>query len=249
MIELLAPAKLTWFLEITAQRSDGYHLLRSEMTSLGLADRLRLSDGDGVTYTGSLTLDRAGINELNNSDDTLVHRALRLVGRRAHVEVEKQIPLGGGLGGGSADAAAILRWAGMNDLDKAATLGGDVPFCVVGGRALVSGIGEIVEPLPANPTPVTLFLPSFGVNTAACYRAFDEMVRDGWRPSGRNHLLDPACRVEPQLRSLVEWIGAEVGEPILAGSGSTVFVEGHHGREGTQTTSVGWVRVIQTVTA
>ena len=245
MIELLAPAKLTWFLEITAQRSDGYHLLRSEMTSLGLADRLKLSDGDGVTFTGNV----AGLEELNNSKDTLVHRALNMADRRARVEVDKQIPLGGGLGGGSSDAAAILRWAGVHDLTRVATLGGDVPFCLVGGRALVTGIGEIVEPRPANPTPVTLFLPSFGVNTAACYRAFDEMVRDGWRPSGRNHLLDPACRVEPQLRSLVEWIGMEVGEPVLAGSGSTVFVEGHHGVANTLTTSVGQVRVIETVTA
>jgi len=245
MIELLAPAKLTWFLEITAQRSDGYHLLRSEMTSLDLADRLRVSDGDGVVYTGNVV----GLEELNNSDDTLIHRALRVAGRRAHVEVHKQIPLGGGLGGGSSNAAAILRWAGVNDVESAASLGGDVPFCVVGGRALVTGIGEIVEPRAANPTPVTLFLPTFGVNTAACYRAFDEMVREGWRPSGRNHLLDPACRVAPQLRNLVEWIGAEVGEPILAGSGSTVFVEGHHGVGNTLTTSVGQVRVIETVTA
>jgi len=245
MINLLAPAKLTWFLEITAQRSDGYHLLRSEMTSLDLADRLQISDGDGVVYTGNV----AGLEELNNSDDTLIHRALRAASRRAHVEVEKEIPLGGGLGGGSSNAAAILRWAGISDLGLAATLGGDVPFCVVGGRALVTGIGELVEPCPANPTAVTLFLPNFGVNTMACYRAFDEMVLDGWRPSGRNHLLDPACRVEPRLRSLVEWIGAEVGEPILAGSGSTVFVEGHHGVANTLTTNVGQVRVIETVTA
>jgi 4-diphosphocytidyl-2-C-methyl-D-erythritol kinase len=245
MTKLLAPAKLTWYLEITAQRSDGYHLLRSEMTSLGLADRLDISDGDEVVYSG----DVEGLTELNASTDTLVHRALRLVDRRARVHVEKHIPLGGGLGGGSSNAAAILRWAQMTDLARAATLGGDVPFCISGGRALVTGIGEIVNPRPADPTPVTLFLPDFGVNTAACYRAFDEMVRDGWQPSGRNHLLDPACRVEPRLRKLVDWIGGEVGEPVLAGSGSTVFVEGHHGVANTLTTSVGQVRVIETVTA
>ena len=245
MSELLAPAKLTWFLEITAQRSDGYHLLRSEMTSVGLADRLVVSEGEGVIYSGEVD----GLAELNMSDDTLVHRALRLAGRTGHVAVEKFIPLGGGLGGGSSNAAAILRWAGIDDLDLAVQLGGDVPFCVRGGRALVTGIGEVVEPRPANPTAVTLFLPPFSVNTSACYRAFDEMVRDGWKPSGRNHLLDPASRVQPQLGELVDWIRSEVSEPVLAGSGSTVFVEGHHGMPNTLTTSVGQVRVIETVTA
>ena len=245
MTELVAPAKLTWFLEVTAQRSDGYHLLRSEMTTLELADRLVVRDGDDVVYSG----DVAGLDELNQSNDTLIHRALRLVDRRAHVAVEKRIPLGGGLGGGSSDAAAILRWAGFHDVERAVSLGGDVPFCLVGGRALVTGIGEVVESRAARPTPVTLFLPDFAVNTAACYHAFDEMVRDGWRPSGRNHLLDPACRVEPRLRGLVDWIAVEVGEPILAGSGSTVFVEGHHGVANTLTTSIGQVRVIETVTA
>lgn len=245
MTTLVAPAKLTWFLEITAQRSDGYHLLRSEMTSLELADLLEVSDGEGVTYVGDLD----GLHELNESTNTLVHRALALAGRHAQVRVHKVIPLGGGLGGGSSNAAAVLRWAGVTDSERAVTLGGDVPFCLVGGRAMVSGIGEVIEPLAPRPTPVTLFLPEFGVNTAACYRAFDEMVRDGWRPGGRNHLLDPACRVEPRLRELVDCIAGEFGECVLAGSGSTVFVEGHHGMANTLTTSVGQVRVIETVTA
>lgn len=244
MSSLLAPAKLTWFLEITAQRSDGYHLLRSEMVSLALADVITFSEGSGVHYSG----DVAGLDELNASTDTLIHRALRAVDREAHVEVHKVIPLGGGLGGGSSNAAAVLRWAKVTDPEVAVTLGGDVPFCVAGGRALVTGIGEIVAPLSGHPTPVTLFLPDFGVNTAMCYRAFDEMVRDGWRPSGRNHLLDPACRVEPRLGELVEYLSVEVGNPVLAGSGSTVFVEGHLGMSNTLTTSVGQVRVIETVT-
>ena len=74
----------------------------------------------------------------------------RVVGRTAAVHVDKQIPHGGGLGGGSADAAAILRWAGVDDPNVAVALGADVPFCLVGGRARVTGIGEIVDPLPPS---------------------------------------------------------------------------------------------------
>ena len=72
-------------------------------------------------------------------------RALDACGRRAAVRLTKRIPVGGGLGGGSADAAAVLRWAGCADVSVAADLGADVPFCVAGGRARVEGIGERVD--------------------------------------------------------------------------------------------------------
>ena len=123
---VLAPAKLTWYLEVTARRSDGYHVLRSEMVSLALCDRLTFSDGSGVEFHGV----RRGVVGLNGTDN-LVSKALAFTGRDAHVVVEKNIPLGGGLGGGSADAAAVLRWAGLDDLNQAVQLGGDVPFCDV----------------------------------------------------------------------------------------------------------------------
>jgi len=218
MTVVVAPAKLTWFLEVTARRSDGYHVLRSEMVSLDLVDTLTFSDGSGVTFQGS----RPGVRELDATDN-LVTRALSLVGREARVDVMKEIPLGGGLGGGSADAAAVLRWAGFSDLLAAAKLGGDVPFCLLGGRALVEGIGEIVRPLEFQERTVTLFLPAFSVNTAACYRAFDEL---GHAPGGRNHLTAAAWMVEPRLKALMGWIDANYGVSVLAGSGSTVFVEG-----------------------
>jgi 4-diphosphocytidyl-2-C-methyl-D-erythritol kinase len=218
MTVVVAPAKLTWFLEVTARRSDGFHVLRSEMVSLDLVDTLTFSDGTGVTFHGN----RPGVSELDVADN-LVTRALALVGREARVEVTKQIPLGGGLGGGSADAAAVLRWAGFSDLLAASKLGGDVPFCLLGGRALVEGIGEKVRPLDFEERTVTLFLPSFSVNTAECYRAFDEL---GPAPSGRNHLTAAAWKVEPRLRELMGWIDANYGVSVLAGSGSTVFVEG-----------------------
>jgi len=218
MTVVVAPAKLTWYLEVTARRSDGYHVLRSEMVSLDLVDTLEFSDGAGVTFHGS----RPGVGELD-AVDNLVTRALSLVGREARVDVRKEIPLGGGLGGGSADAAAVLRWAGFSDLLAAAKLGGDVPFCLLGGRALVEGIGEIVRPLAFEERTVTLFLPAFSVNTAACYRTFDDL---GPAPRGRNHLTAAAWVVEPRLKELMGWIDANYGVSVLAGSGSTVFVEG-----------------------
>jgi 4-diphosphocytidyl-2-C-methyl-D-erythritol kinase len=124
MIELMAHAKLTWFLEITGVRENGYHELRSEMTTISLHDVLILDEtGDHLQILNPFT------SEVASDETNLVTRALQLVQRRAGVRVEKYIPVGGGLGGGSADAAAILRWAGGVSPEVALTLGGDVPFC------------------------------------------------------------------------------------------------------------------------
>ncbi|OWY60465.1 4-(cytidine 5'-diphospho)-2-C-methyl-D-erythritol kinase, partial [cyanobacterium TDX16] len=128
----LAHAKLTVSLRITGVRGDGYHLIDAEMVSLDLADRLTFTEGDGLALEGPAA---AG---LVADDDNLVRRALRAVGRTAQVHVDKQVPAGGGLGGGSSDAAAVLRWAGCDDLELAASLGADVPFCMRGGRARVT---------------------------------------------------------------------------------------------------------------
>ena len=219
MTTLRAPAKLTWFLEVTGRRANGYHELRSEMTTLALADELRVSEGDELVVSGDYP---APLGE-----DNLVRRALSLVGRCARVELVKRIPPGGGLGGGSADAGAILRWAGGVDPRRAVALGGDVPFCQLGGRALVEGVGELLTPLRFVERPITLILADFGVSTADCYRAYDELVAAGRRPTGRNH-LEPAARlVEPRVGRLLDWARAHYGEVTLAGSGSTLFVDGH----------------------
>ena len=138
MTTVTAPAKLTLSLSITGVRADGYHLIDAEMVTLDLADTLEIGSGTGVVIEGAGDIDPA-----NN----LITRALALVGQTARVTVDKKIPAGAGLGGGSADAAAILRWAGYTDVQGAAELGADVPFCLVGGRAGVRGIGEIVQPL------------------------------------------------------------------------------------------------------
>ena len=164
------------------------------------------------------------------STDNLVSRALATTGRAARVRLVKRIPPGAGLGGGSADAAAVLRWAGCTDLAVAAGLGADVPFCVAGGRARVAGIGEVVQPLTYEDRSFVLLLPPFGVDTVAVYRAWDRLSGEGRLPeSGTvvNDLEAAALDVEPRLdvwrRALEEATGCTAS---LAGSGSTWFVEG-----------------------
>ena len=126
------------------------------------------------------------------------------------------------MGGGSADAAAVLRWAGRADLDLAVRLGADVPFCLVGGRARVKGVGEEIDPLPFEARDYLLVLPPFGVETARVYRAWDESPGH----EGPNGLAAAALVVEPRLAAWREALGELTGrEPVLAGSGSTWFVE------------------------
>lgn len=247
MTLLIAPAKLTWFLEITGRRPDGFHELRSEMVTLDFADRLEIDEvGDSLSFEPPNP--RIALDETN-----LVTRALGLVHRRAGVHVLKAIPTGGGLGGGSADAAAILRWAGGVSNDVALSLGGDVPFCQMGGRALVEGVGERLTPLPYERREVTLFMPEFSVRTADCYRAFDELWDKGLRPVGRNHLEHASGIVEPRLRRALAWLRAEFGSGIeLAGSGSTMFLEGQLGADGASWDVQGpdgTIRIRQTITS
>lgn len=215
---VLAPAKLTRSLRITGIRADGYHLIDAEMVSIDLADTLAFGPGDG------LALIDAG-RDVPLDDTNLVRRALRAAGRVAHVDVTKRIPSGAGLGGGSADAAAVLRWAGVTDLALAATLGADVPFCLVGGRARVTGVGERVERLPVVAGAFTLLTPTLHCSTAAVYRAWDAL---GSPTSDTANDLEPAALiVEPELARWRDELGDATGEaPQLAGSGSTWFVEG-----------------------
>lgn len=243
MSELFAPAKLTWYLEVTRRREDGYHELRAEMTTLAFGDTLVLDESaDYLTIEGA---------DLAADSTNLVTRALALVGRRAGVHLIKRIPPGGGLGGGSADAAAILRWAGGVDASAALTLGADVPFCLLGGRALVEGVGEKVTALAYQERAVTLLLPSFSINTAQVFRAYDEMANSGARFTQRNHLEAPAIAVEPRLGETLAWARELFGDVTLAGSGSTMFVGEHvDAARGSwhEEGPVGPVRVVQTTT-
>ena len=102
----IAPAKLTLSLRVTGVEPDGYHLIESEMVTVDLADVVDIVEGDGLVVGGP---HRHGVPP---DGSNLVARALEAVGRTALVHIDKRIPVGGGLGGGSADAAAVLRWAG-----------------------------------------------------------------------------------------------------------------------------------------
>ena len=236
MIETFAPAKLTLSLRITGVRQDGYHEVDAEMVTLDLGDRLEITEGG----SGVRMLDGVGteLHGVAGPGENLVERALVLAGRRAGVTVHKRIPIGAGLGGGSADAAAVLRWAGITDTVSAASIGADVAFCLAGGRARVTGIGEIIEPLPYLSEQYTLSLAPVGCDTAAVYAAWDELGG----PAGEhgNDLEAAALRVVPELAAWRDELGNATGlTPRLAGSGSTWFVGGAHpgpGRVVTTTT-------------
>lgn len=253
-IVLRAPAKVTLSLALTGVRPDGYHEIRAEMVTVDLEDRLELWPGEGlevvdaVEWCGS-PVDpprhpgapdppdpprhpgppdpphHPGLSGEPASGRNLVEQALDLVARTAAVRLTKRIPLGAGLGGGSADAAAVLRWAGRTSLTEAARLGADVPFCLAGGRALVSGTGEVVEPLDPRLAHYLLVVPRLHVSTPAVYAAWDEL--GGPRGDYGNDLEPAALAVAPGLRWWRDLLAAESGRrPRLAGSGGTWFVEG-----------------------
>ncbi len=225
-VALRAHAKLTLGLRLTGVRDDGYHLIDAEMVSLDLHDLVTFTPGStGITasgpFSGGMPLD----------DSNLVARALSLLGSdvEAAIHLDKQIPHGGGLGGGSTDAATVLHWGGVAtapaDLDRAAALGADIPFCMVGGRARVRGIGEIVDPLPHVDRVVTLIIPPLTVSTPAAYRAWDDLGSP--TADGPNDLETAALAVEPELARWRDLIGDRLGvAPVLAGSGATWFTDG-----------------------
>ena len=221
-IELVAPAKLTLGLRITGRRDDGYHLIDAEMVSLDLHDILTIDRArEGLSVHGPFA---AGVPV---DASNLVARALALIGCRAHLAIDKRIPPGGGLGGGSTDAAAVLRWGGVTDPAEAAGVGADVGFCLVGGRARVRGIGDVVDPLPHVERTVTLVVPPLTVSTPEVYRAWDDL--GGPTAPGPNDLEPAAITVAPELTRWRDRIGELSGEqPVLAGSGATWFVHGEH---------------------
>ena len=216
---ILAPAKLTTRLEITGVRDDGFHEIDAEMVTLDFYDELLVTPGGaGVTIEGVA-------EEFIDPDDNLITRAAGLAGVEVGVHLHKRIPAGAGLGGGSADAAAILRWAGFTDVERAATIGADVAFSLVGGRARVRGIGEIIEPLPFEQRSFTLVTPPVHCATPAVYAKWDEM--GGPRGPNGNDLEAAALAFAPELAAARDALGDATGlTPRLAGSGSSWFVEG-----------------------
>ncbi|MGH1504884.1 MAG: 4-(cytidine 5'-diphospho)-2-C-methyl-D-erythritol kinase [Acidimicrobiales bacterium] len=236
-IELVAPAKLTLSLRVTGVRDDGYHLIDAEMVTLDLCDRLAIDPaGDGLRLVG-------GGPDVPADADNLVMKALALTGRTAEITLHKEIPSQAGLGGGSADAGAVLRWAGFRDLEAASRLGADVPFCIDGGRARVRGIGEVLDPMPHVDRTLTLLVPPLSCPTPAVFRAWDDLggpVND----ESPNDLEAAALAVVPELAQWRDEFAASTGQrPTMAGSGATWFVDGEHPgprRLVVRSTPVGW---------
>jgi 4-diphosphocytidyl-2-C-methyl-D-erythritol kinase len=218
---IIAPAKLTLSLKVTGTRQDGYHLIDAEMVTLDLHDVLTIQDAEQSLMTvGGLFAEGVPTDATN-----LCLQAAEFARRSVNIHLEKNIPHGGGLGGGSADAAAVLRWAGVSDAASTAAIGADVPFCLHGGRARVRGIGEIIDALPHVDRTFTIVAPPLHVSTPAVYEAWDQL---GERETeGPNDLEPAALLVEPQL----VWWRDEILErtgitPTLAGSGASWFIEG-----------------------
>jgi 4-diphosphocytidyl-2-C-methyl-D-erythritol kinase len=206
-------AKLTRSLHITGVRADGYHELDALMVTVSEPhDIVTIEDGEGTVVEGPFA---AGvpIDETN-----LARRALGAAGR---LRIFKGIPHGAGLGGGSADAAAVLRMTG-GDPAIGATLSADVPFCMRGGAARVRGIGEVIEPVEVPSQYVVIATPRFGCSTPEVYRAWDEL---GGPSHSTNDLEPAALHVEPRLVAFRDAVHAAAGvAPVLAGSGSSYAV-------------------------
>ena len=236
---VLARAKLTVSLRVTGVRQDGYHLLDAEMVSIDLGDTLYFTQGHGVEVVdGGVGHGGFGLAAVPTGANNLVQRALDLAGRQARVQLVKRVPAGAGLGGGSADAAAVLAWAGLEGplgVRAAAELGSDVPFCLAGGgRARVTGTGDRLQPLPFEEVQgraYTLVVPPFGVATRAVYAAWDKL--GGPSGPGPNDLEAAALHVEPRLARWRDQLGEATGQvPVLAGSGSTWYVPGAYPGDG-----------------
>jgi 4-diphosphocytidyl-2-C-methyl-D-erythritol kinase len=205
----LAHAKVNLWLKVVGRRADGYHLLDSLVAFADLADSLDAAAADKL----SLTLDGPGATSLAGESDNLVLKAARLLADRAGVapraalRLTKRIPVAAGLGGGSADAAAALQalvelWRlalPVEELfDLAAKLGADVPMCLAGRPALVSGIGEKLAPAPPLPACGLLLVnPGVALPTAAVFTA----RRGDYSPP-------PLARPWSDLTSLVEALAA-----------------------------------------
>ena len=185
MIRLRAFAKVNYALDVLGLREDGYHQVRTVMQSISLADEVELRPA-ARGFRLSFEPEEAEIGPPEQNTVYLAWRLLqRLTGVELPVEVRlhKKIPSGAGLGGGSADAAAVL--VGLNEIfglgmrveelrETGGRIGADVPFCISGGTALGEGVGEILKPLPAPQAHrLVVAKPLRSADTASIYRAYD----------------------------------------------------------------------------
>jgi len=265
LVELPAPAKVNLGLRVVGRRSDGYHLIESLFVPLDLADEVRvevLKGGQaGVCLSLELGEVLGGAGDLRADADNLALRAARVfleaagLNAAVRVRVRKRIPVAAGLGGGSSDAGAVLR-ALMRLFPVALPegevarlalgLGADVPYFLDPRPALVSGIGEVIEPVAGVPELLLLLAnPGESLATAEVYDAVDALgpsltrVEPGstmrtlsglWSDSKafakllENDLEEPAVRLCPAISSLRERVRAAGALAAgMSGSGATVF--------------------------
>jgi 4-diphosphocytidyl-2-C-methyl-D-erythritol kinase len=237
-----APAKLNLFLHVVGRRADGYHLLQSAFVLIDAADRLRFAvRGDGAIRR---------VNDLPGvpGEADLVVRAARLlkaetgVSSGADIEVDKRIPLGGGMGGGSSDAATtlvVLNRLWNTGLDRpalralGARLGADVPFFIFGRNAWVEGVGEVLSPLELAPAWYLVLVPPVAVPTGEIFAApeltrntealkMEDFSAQGGERRFRNDLEAVVATRYPPVREHLEWL-CRHGDGRLTGSGACVF--------------------------
>jgi 4-diphosphocytidyl-2-C-methyl-D-erythritol kinase len=239
-LRLPAPAKLNLFLHVVGRRADGYHLLQTVFRLIDLCDWISIAPRDDGEIR--LAAELPGVPAHQN----LVVRTARLLQSEAGVSqgatlgIEKRIPLGGGLGGGSSDAATTLvglnrLWgAGLPDAALARLalkLGADVPFFLLGRNAFAEGVGERLTPLALDPAWYVVMTPRVGVSTAEIFAA-PELTRDAkpikitafFKGFGRNDLEPVVCARYPEVAEHLAWLRA-FGDARMSGSGSSVFAE------------------------
>ena len=241
LYDLPAPAKLNLFLHVVGRRPDGYHLLQSVFTLIDWCDTLhveRRSDG---------RISREDLGPTLPDDDlcTRAARALQAasgVSLGAHIAIDKQVPWGAGLGGGSSDAATTLialnrlwglNWPRARLLELGLTLGADVPFFIGGRNAWVEGIGEQITPITLPPAIYAVLKPPVAVPTSAIFSS-PLLTRDTPRTTiavfladpksfGKNDLQASAEAYSPQIVDGLEILKQNFGLSRMSGSGSAVF--------------------------
>ena len=247
--DLPAPAKLNLFLHVVGRRADGYHLLQSPFVLIDWADTIHMTRRDDGRIT------RRDVGATLPEDDLSIRAARRLQaesGTRHGVDlvVEKAVPWGAGMGGGSSDAATTLL--GLNRLwglgwsvDRLAalalSLGADVPFFVRGRNAFVEGIGEVMTPIEVPPLAVAVVKPDVSLPTrdvfthpalprdtpAVILAGFPISEGSGLRTlppgQGRNDLQAVAEALSPEVAQACQLLSGRFGNSRMTGSGSAVF--------------------------
>lgn len=242
VVEAFVPAKVNLTLHVTGQRDDGYHQIDSLAMFADIGDRMT------ITMPGDyrLTVEGPMADGVPRDETNLVLRAARMIGLRADIRLEKHIPNAAGLGGGSGDAAATLRvlagFAGKPVPGDGIALGADVPLCLQSEAARVTGIGDIVTPLPGLPMlHAVLVNPRLPVLTSEVFRRLKHKTNPpmpgdiphfenaaglvDWLRDLRNDLQDAAIEAEPVITQVFETLERTPGCLLarMSGSGGTCF--------------------------